>query len=1231
VFSRIPIVFGGLRLLFFSCLLLSANTSLSAQCSLSCNQGLNVSLDQNGQAAVTTSLIAPNAGSSCPGPLEIKIFNEVGQQMPNPLTCDQVGLTLTARVRQLSSGNFCTGTLTVFDAIAPTLTCADQFVFCNEDPSPANVGEPSATDNCTPFESLTLTYVEQETALGCNTFQNGQQVLKRINRTWRATDENGNSSTCVQKIWLKHIGIGNVIFPPNHDGIAAPSLACGQDPTDLALTGQPTVNGVPLDNAPECEIAATHSDQTLYNCPPADFTVLRTWTVIDFCVGSITNRTQIIKVEDKTAPLLTPPADLTIGMVNYSCTGIALLPQATATDNCSAFSIQPSWEYGTGYGPFQGVPEGEHIVTYTATDACGNSASATMRLTVVDDNPPQAICSAGFQVSLLANGVGYINATALNAGSSDNCGPVFFGVSRTGLEFTQQVEVSCADMAAPVMLTLRVLDIAGLENYCEVPITVRDFLKPVLQCPANATLTCLQDYTSLQTTGVATATDNCAMQSLVYQDLATVDACNIGSVSRTWTATDASGNSKTCVQQITLSAVNTTTVTFPPNVTVNSCTSASSTSPLNTGAPILGGQACSARSVTYTDQIFNTAPPACYRVVRNWKVIDHCIYDVNGTMGIWEQAQLIEVVDNTPPVLTVPDDLTLDANQAGCNATVTLLDAAATDCSTQITWTHDSPYALTGGANASGLYPLGTHFVTFTANDGCGNSAQKTTQITVRDGTPPLAACVPTVQVSLSPGGTATLNAGMFNAGSSDVCSPSSALDYTVSPSSFDCQSLGVQLVTLTVRDAAGNVATCVSSATVQAAPGICNTGGGDLGIGGSIRTEMGTPVHYIPVSLTADGFAETTDCDSLGKFLFEDVPPGNVYRLRAGNNANWLNGVSTFDLVLMSKHILSIDTLDSPFKIIAADANRSGSVTSFDIVQLRKLILGIFDSVPNNTSWRFVDSTFVFPDPINPFGSAFPEEIQINNLSSNQLSKNFVGIKIGDLNNSTDPATARAPHDTLFLALPNVAWAAGDTVEIPIALPDWESLEGFQFELEIGPSAVLERVECAHPAWLGPQHIALRPGGRVALSWDNALGQIPPSSDGHLLTLHLRASESASAHSALRLRSERLTPEAYLPEKEGVVAISLRAGEQSVGSEPAFLRLMPNPTSGSFSFENPLAAASHLRILDARGQLRWEKNTAFERNVSVPNLGLPAGLYFVEISDGARRVQGKLGVQLIY
>ena len=123
-------------------------------------------------------------------------------------------------------------------------------------------------------------------------------------------------------------------------------------------------------------------------------------------------------------------------------------------------------------------------------------------------------------------------------------------------------------------------------------------------------------------------------------------------------------------------------------------------------------------------------------------------------------------------------------------------------------------------------------------------------------------------------------------------------------------------------------------------------------------------------MQLTGNGVDETLDCDTLGFFAFQDVPQGDTVRLRPENNANWLNGVTTFDLVLISKHILGITPLSSPLKMIAADANRSNSITTFDIVQLRKVLLGILDTVPGNTSWRFIDSTFVFQDTLNPFSA---------------------------------------------------------------------------------------------------------------------------------------------------------------------------------------------------------------------------------------------------------------------
>jgi hypothetical protein len=56
----------------------------------------------------------------------------------------------------------------------------------------------------------------------------------------------------------------------------------------------------------------------------------------------------------------------------------------------------------------------------------------------------------------------------------------------------------------------------------------------------------------------------------------------------------------------------------------------------------------------------------------------------------------------------------------------------------------------------------------------------------------------------------------------------------------------------------------------------------------------------------------------------------------------------------LIQRHILGIQPLNSAYKMIAADATNDGKVTAADLTELRKLILGITNELPNNASWRF-------------------------------------------------------------------------------------------------------------------------------------------------------------------------------------------------------------------------------------------------------------------------------------
>lgn len=121
--------------------------------------------------------------------------------------------------------------------------------------------------------------------------------------------------------------------------------------------------------------------------------------------------------------------------------------------------------------------------------------------------------------------------------------------------------------------------------------------------------------------------------------------------------------------------------------------------------------------------------------------------------------------------------------------------------------------------------------------------------------------------------------------------------------------------------------------------------------------------------------------------------------------NTHPYNGVTTIDLALIQKYILGLDTL-STYGIIAADANQDGKVSTYDVVLLRKLLLGVVDTLPNNKSWRFIPKDYFFPNLKNPFEPPFPESIAIYPTTDPPLNKfEFIGIKIGDVNGTANPS----------------------------------------------------------------------------------------------------------------------------------------------------------------------------------------------------------------------------------
>ncbi len=398
-------------------------------------------------------------------------------------------------------------------------------------------------------------------------------------------------------------------------------------------------------------------------------------------------------------------------------------------------------------------------------------------------------------------------------------------------------------------------------------------------------------------------------------------------------------------------------------------------------------------------------------------------------------------------------------------------------------------------SNPSGLpgiapqLPYGTHRIKWFVYDGCGNEQTCEYNFTVKDGKAPTVACLQGLTVEMPLNQSILLYADYFLQNADDNYTPQPQLKIAIRKAGqgmgfpadgfgspikfviFNCTELGAQTVEIWAKDLGGNAGFCTAALTLTDADSSCNNP--LLTVAGSLKTETGTAAKNAEVSLAAippvgQPFILLFYSDLQGTFAFlEEIPATSDYTLTPFKDDEHLNGVSTFDLVLISRHILGLQPLNSPYKLIAADANKNNSITTFDIVELRKLILGIYPKLPINTSWRFVNADYAFPDPGNPFLLPFPESITRSDIMADQLDDDFVAIKIGDVNNSatdslfaSDDRTELSPFGggggrILFFKTNDKKVEAGE--EFTVLFEAAEKVSGWQFTLNFKDLEVTE------------------------------------------------------------------------------------------------------------------------------------------------------------------------------
>jgi hypothetical protein len=530
------------------------------------------------------------------------------------------------------------------------------------------------------------------------------------------------------------------------------------------------------------------------------------------------------------------------------------------------------------------------------------------------------------------------------------------------------------------------------------------------------------------------------------------------------------------------------------------------------------------------------------------------------------------------------------------------------------------------------LLPIGRHLARVQTMDGCGNQDEQFVVLIIEDGKAPTPNCREINTVSLLPdvdfGGIAAVSATDFIQGPAAVCTETS-ISYAIYPEteagqpgfvpqtsqtaiSYDCSDLGEQLLRVyAFSEATGLHNFCNISLTIIADdPALCEGHQGT--ISGVIVTEAGEPMQNVEVFLEGQvEFSTITEVD--GSYFFDGLREERDYIARPYYNEEPINGLSTFDISELSRYLLGDDIGLTPYQFIAADANNNGAITILDLLEIREVLLGIEDNFDNNTSWRFVPTDYVFPEPNNPWAEEFPTAASFAPLSGD-LEADFIAIKVGDINGSANPSGSfRTPGGNSGR---NLRIADVELQEVTVGssreyifqlLAGTTTLTGLQLSMQLPKGTSIQEGLIPSDAFVVDREGVLR------LSYvPDALSGIPRNTP--LLRFAVPGTESP-----VLITDDRLASEAY-DDRGNLYRLDLSLTPDMAASHLA--RVFPNPVDDrmSVSFHWAGTETIQLSIVDGIGREVLQKGleTTVGQNLTeltVADFNGQTGVYFLRLS----------------
>ncbi len=1031
-------------------------------------------LDQNGTATIDPNMFAlPSTDPGC-SPITLAVFLN-----GNPLSlvsCNDIPTMPNVEIRADDNcGNMasCNITLNIQDTLPPVMTCPNDTVLVT--PSNQcflNVALDSAAfdENCV-FDSL------------YNSFENDNDIqadfpVGTTPITFYGEDIFNNVDSCTFTVTIRDFNDPVITCPAPPTSV----FDCRHDvPLPFSTIEAFNNFGGTITDACDIDSLSWNVNETIdqSTCP---ITITRWYTVQDVN-GNIDSCSHILQLNDEFSDLMVSPlADIEVDAIQGECHALVNFVDPTVNKSCGVtVSRYPSGNQ---------FPVDTTEVVWTIAGSCRDTVRITQDVIVLDTENPSLTCETDKDIALTNSDNNALDKNSFIIATNDNCGVEFTGVHRMDGGCLpnddtpdNEVQFCCSDVGSEVMVVVTARDHAGNTNSCMVSVQVNDNSAPIIveglpditvSCEYFIDLNNLEEFGEIQLTEMdrepidiidplydgsgrdGLAGDNCASELLTLSytfDDQRVN--NQGKIFRYVEVVDTFGRSVIDDQMITITDVDPLTIAdimFPNDTSIVGPCNAN-LEPEVTGEPIImNDDICTMPAFEKEDLVFDHPNEGCKMIKRTWTVIDMAQFIPNTNTGRWTGVQYITLHNNSAPViLSGCRDTTFCASAAECESVKSLHIVAMDSCiaAEDLLYRYEVDLNKDGTIDYSGdndslsvLFPAGSHEVHWEVEDRCGNIMRCSQNVSMRECKAPTPICHNGLSVDLNNLLEAEMWASDFNNHSYDNCTPKNDLIYSFSEDVtdqqivLDCDDKGDKILKIYVTDLFGNQSFCVTHVLVTDNINPCPKDANEIfRVGGIVATEEDVTIANAAIEITDGSMSKKVMSNNFGEYMFYEIEGANSYQIQASKNNECLEGISTLDLVLIQRHILELEKLNSPYKLIAADVNGSNSITSSDLVELRKLILGVQEKLAHTECWKFLDQNYIFDDKSNPWN--YPEDAHLADLSVDELSSDLVAIKIGDVNGSVsnihDPNSSTRSANIFQVLSEDVLFEEGEEIRIPV------------------------------------------------------------------------------------------------------------------------------------------------------------------------------------------------------